>query len=436
MLTVSSNDPDFPIIEIPVLFEVTENISITQCIDLVAGWNLVSARVVPENTDMLNVVQPLIDENILFKVLDEAGGSIFHLPVPPPNGQWTNSIGDLEATEGYYIKVVDDGMLCIEGSAVTTPLVIALTTGWNIISYPCEFPQDALEVVQPLIDEGLLYKVIDESGGTIFHLPVPVPNGQWTNSIGDFTNGEGYYLKVSENTSLTINCPSGTDCLPTIKPMKAETGYFTPVFDNNPYMPMHIILQANEFLQDGDEIGIFDGEICVGASVYAGDIEIPIIISTAMDDASTEVIDGFEQGNPVMIKSYDQLNGTISELEVIFIEGSNTFDALGSFVGEIQSLTTGISNLSVVDSKPEVAPNPFSYKTNLLIFLSQKSSVNLQVQDFYGNIIKKLPKQILENGEHIIGVDLRDIDQGVYFLNVEVQNENNTYKYSSKIIKL
>jgi hypothetical protein len=92
----------------------------------------------------------------------------------------------------------------LEGFPVETPLEIPLTAGWNIISYPCEYPQDALSVLQPLIDQDALYKVIDESGGTVFHLPFPPPNGQWTNTIGNFESGEGYYVKVTENTSLTI----------------------------------------------------------------------------------------------------------------------------------------------------------------------------------------------------------------------------------------
>jgi len=436
LLSISSNDPDYPVIEIPVTFEVTGNVATTQCISLDAGWNLMSARVVPSNTDMLNVVQPLIEDNLLFKVLDEAGGSIFHLPVPPPNGQWTNSIGDLETTEGYYIKVVEDAELCIEGLVVETPLDIPLTEGWNIISYPCEFPQNALDVVQPLIDEGSLYKVIDESGGTIFHLPYPLPNGQWTNSIGDFNGGEGYYLKVTENTSLSISCPTGPDKLHLPNQIKAEPIHFFPTFEGNPYMPMHIILHADESIQAGDEIGIFDGDVCVGASVFDGVYENPMVITTSMDDVSTEKIDGFVNGNSIHIKSIDHQNGTISETPVIAIQGSDTFEALGTFVGEIQSFSTGINNSPTVTERLELAPNPFTDKTFLSVSLSQNSYVAFQVLENCGTLVNEFSGQFLSKGTHTIEIDLSNKKQGIYFLIVETRNQYSNNNYTRKIIKL
>nr|NQU93905.1 fibronectin type III domain-containing protein [Bacteroidota bacterium] len=164
------------------MVELIGSLSITQNIPLQSGWNLMSFRVEPENWNMLDIVEPLINEGVLYKVLDETGGSIFHLPFPPPNGQWSNTIGEMANTEGYYIKVTGNAQLPLEGLPVGTPLDIPLTEGWNIISYPCEQPQNALDAVQPLIVEGLLYKVIDETGGTIFHLPFPPPNGQWSNT--------------------------------------------------------------------------------------------------------------------------------------------------------------------------------------------------------------------------------------------------------------
>nr|NQU90190.1 fibronectin type III domain-containing protein [Bacteroidota bacterium] len=178
-----------------------------QSLTLQTGWNLMSFNVEPENRNMLDIVQPLIDQDILYKVIDETGGSIFHLPFPPPNGQWSNTIGDMANTEGYYVKITDDATLSAVGYPVDLPMNIPLSEGWNIIGYPCNQAQDAMEAVQPLIDEGILYKVIDEAGGVIFHLPFPPPNGQWANSIGNFESGKGYYIKVTEEASLTFTEP-------------------------------------------------------------------------------------------------------------------------------------------------------------------------------------------------------------------------------------
>nr|NQU91893.1 fibronectin type III domain-containing protein [Bacteroidota bacterium] len=218
--------------------ELNGTLAITQTIDLQTGWNMMSLRVQPENWNMLDIVQPLIDNDVLYKVMNETGGTIFHLPFPPPNGQWSNTIGDMANTEGYYIRVTDNAQLSLEGFVVETPFDIPLVEGWNMISYPCEQPQNALDAVQPLIDQGLLYKVIDEAGGTIFHLPFPPPNGQWSNTIGNFESGEGYYVRVTGDAALTLDEPRYGSSLASQVKTRIETTYFQPVWSKNPYMPM------------------------------------------------------------------------------------------------------------------------------------------------------------------------------------------------------
>nr|NQU92894.1 hypothetical protein [Bacteroidota bacterium] len=225
--------------------------SVTQTILLQTGWNLMSFSVEPDDRDLLGIVQPLIDLETLYKVLDENGGSIFHLPFPPPNGQWSNTIGDMQNTEGYYIKVTADAELTLEGYPVDTPMEIELTEGWNIIGYPCSEPQNALDAVQQLIDADVLYKVIDEEGGTIFHLPFPPPSGQWSNTIGNFESGEGYYIKVNENATLTLSEPAENISRLAKSHKHPGRGYFNPIWENNPFMPMHIIIQPVDLLIPG-----------------------------------------------------------------------------------------------------------------------------------------------------------------------------------------
>ncbi|KAF0234059.1 MAG: hypothetical protein FD181_3727 [Prolixibacteraceae bacterium] len=71
---------------------------ITQEISLKTGWNIFSANVLPEDRNLKNMLQPLIDANYLIKVMDETGKSIENLGI---YGGWVNNIGDIQATEGY-----------------------------------------------------------------------------------------------------------------------------------------------------------------------------------------------------------------------------------------------------------------------------------------------------------------------------------------------
>lgn len=47
--------------------------------------------------------------------------------------------------------------------------------------------------------------------------------------------------------------------------------HFTPVWTNNPYLPMNIYISGAVLdgisLTAGDEIGVFDGNICVGSKI-------------------------------------------------------------------------------------------------------------------------------------------------------------------------
>ncbi len=406
--------------------------SIEQCINLATGWNLMSFRAIPENPNMLEVVQPLIDDELLVKVLDETGGSIFHLPFPPPNGQWSNTIGDMQVTEGYYVKVDANGTLCIEGQPVETPLAIPLTTGWNIIGYPCAFAQNALAAVQDLIDDEVLVKVIDEAGGTIFHLPFPPPNGQWSNTIGDFESGKGYYLKVSENTTLTIDCPADFEETSSNNPAIIETNYFVPVYQNNPFMPMHIALAPNEVLEVGDEVGIFDGDVCVGAAVINANNET-VIITCSQHDPASEIIDGFSAGNPISIKVWKKQSGDVFDVEFTLLEGAVVFAPLETMIGEIESLITGISTFDGRLSY-SIHPNPFAQKTTLMFSLKESQDLGISIRNLNGSTVLEIPGQTFTKGEHAIEIDLQDLEKGIYFMTI--QSNSGANSTMQKLIKM
>ncbi len=168
----------------------------SQQISLLNGWNIGSFYVAPVNMDLLNILQPLVTSNELTKVIDEQGGFIQEIP----GFGWMNTIGNMANSEGYYIKVNQNTQLDLFGTLAVTPFSIPLSTGWNIMGYPTQDTADAITVVQPLIDSSYLTKIIDESGGFVQE----IPGFGWMNTIGNFMPGEGYYIKVTQNCTLTI----------------------------------------------------------------------------------------------------------------------------------------------------------------------------------------------------------------------------------------
>jgi len=406
----------------------------TQTLTLAEGWNLASFGVDPDDPDLLGIVQPLITQNLLYKVTNETGGSIFHLPFPPPNGQWSNTIGEMSCTEGYYIKLTGAGTLSLEGVPAILPMDIPLFSGWNIMGYPCAEDQDALQVVQSLIDAGVLYKVTDETGGTIFHLPFPLPNGQWTNTIGNFENGKGYYIKVTDDATLSIGNP-GDALTSLVKSSQSTPEFFEPVYFLNPFMPMHLALDLNGWMQPGDEIGVFDGDKCVGAGIVTEDSGNTLLVTCGTDDPETSDIEGFIPGNPLTILVWDNTNQTlITEVQVSILGGDQYFTPLGTLVATIENLTTGLTSNKNNDFQIRVIPNPVKDQASVVIYAPSVGFLNLSVVDILGKRQQVLFNAELEPGLHQLNFDARNLKPGVNFLKFELNNNEIPYSGFIKFV--
>ena len=402
-----------------------ESAQVTQSIDLGEGWNIFSSSVMPDNPDMLEIVQPIIDEDLLYKVIDENGGNIFFLPFPAP-GQWNNSIGEIAETEGYYIKVHAATSLSLTGYLTELPLDIPLTEGWNMISFPAETPQDALAVVQPLIDADVLYKVIDQEGGVILHLPFPEPNGQWSNTVGNFEAGQGYYIKVTADATLTIGEPADDiqNSVPEISTISPT--YFNTVWSNNPYQPMTIAVKAADWLEPGDEIAVYDNDICVGATVYKGIQDDAVLITVGMDAPETEMIDGATAGNNFSFKLWNR-NGNMLYENIYFeyLQGSLTYNGLETSIVELNPILTQLSSISRPVSL-SLHPNPTNNEAILDISVPGAAKVTVNIVDGMGNI-KTLPNgnQTIENSGQIkISKDGLNLAPGVYTLQVILEDRH------------
>jgi len=74
-------------------------------------------------------------------------------------------------------------------------------SGWNLMS--CYLVPDEMNlfgILYPLIESNALVKAIDESGGFIQE----IPGIGWMNTIGNMSNTKGYYIKVNQNSQLTL----------------------------------------------------------------------------------------------------------------------------------------------------------------------------------------------------------------------------------------
>ena len=89
--------------------------------------------------------------------------------------------------------------------------------------------------------------------------------------------------------------------------------HFQTVYTGNPYLAMNIYVTSavigDVSLVDGDEIGIFDGEYCVGAAVVSGGLDPYLAMVAATDDPGTPEVDGFAAGNTIQFRLWRASDG-------------------------------------------------------------------------------------------------------------------------------
>ena len=360
---------------------VQKRVTVQQNIDLNVGWNIISLNVIPENENMMNIFESLITDSKLKKVMDETGKTVEDWGI---YGSWKNNIGNLIGTEGYKVNTNSATTLTVVGTPIQFPFEIELKTGWNIISWPAQNEQDGMDVFQSLIDAGKLKKVMDEAGKTIEDWGI---YGSWKNGINNFKPGEGYNVNVNSDCVLTVN-ESGSKSK-AIVPEILTSGHFIPAFKGNgtEHMNINVVNLSESGIMEGDEIGIFDGEICVGSikvNFHPSSICIPVSANDGIEEKN-----GFTGGNSIVIRLYR--NGREFPVSLQPINQSKPVFEKGESLFAMADLTTGINGLTGFQSTEiNCYPNPFSDLMNIEIEQQKNELLNVVIYDILGRKVKQL----------------------------------------------
>ncbi len=392
---------------------------IQQNISLSVGWNIISFYIEPLDTTMISIVQPLIDDSVLVKMQGETGAAIEII-----DDSLINNIELAVSTEGYKIKVSQDTVLTVDGYKIILPLETDLQQGWNIMSYPSDNSQPVNVALTHLVNDDNLAKVQDETGAAYEYI---FPIG-WIDNINTFEPGEGYKIKVYSNTSIIFEQNYlKSSSLPGIS-YDDGIRHFNPSWIGNGIDHMNIYISAinmnGKNLEFGDEIAIYDGEICVGISKIIDITQTYIPVFATYDDLETKEKDGFENGNNILFKIWDASEGMeISNIQAKFINGyPNQFEKQASTVVELMPQTNS-TNTVTHDFYNELGnnyPNPFTKETNIEFIISNEGFVELEIIDIMGNIVCTLIQENLAAGYHTISWNRTDarsnkVPAGVYF---------------------
>ena len=361
---------------------------VTQTVSLSSGWNILSFTVLPDNRSMFSVVQPLIDNGSLVKVQNEAGTALEYLA-----STWYNFIGNVMISEGYKVRVNAATSLNITGRPVDSPLSIPLSIGWNIISYPFMNSQEALDVFDPLIDAGTLVKVQNEAGGAVEYLP----GIGWLDNIRNILPGEGYKVRTNANTTLSLSNDMGANLKSSYAVMLPT--HFQPVYTGNGLDHMNIYYSRPTIEDDGlitgDEVGVFDGDLCIGYGIMENPDQEYISLIASFDDPATLRQDGFVEGHPISLKMWSQRSGRELKIyDLLAAEGSSNH-----YIKNGSSILSGSFSLATSTYLGEAYPNPSSSRTTFSFNLAENDQVRLDIINTLGVIIRILVNEELPAGQ-------------------------------------
>ena len=260
-----------------------------------------------------------------------------------------------------------------------------------------------------------------------------------------FEENEGYFIKVSEDCTLTIPAVPPLDAIvkkgeiiePT-QPSGRETYHFNTAWSNNPYLGMNIYVSSLQLggiaLQPEDEMAVFDGEICVGTAQIEDGEMISIIAST--DDPYTEDTSGFTNSNEFTFKFWDSSEDVeYTDFIVSVVYGDETFASLGTSKLEIELLPTGSGNdlLPVVTKINQNYPNPFNPETNIAFSMRETGQVTIEIFNLKGQKVTTLTNREYEAGYHNLTWKSHNekgaqVSSGVYFYKFSVNGKTKDMK--------
>lgn len=161
----------------------------TQHIHLHPGWNYISGRLVPYQSEMDVVLE---DVQATVPLLSSADGAMFY-----PAGNLMTA-GTWEATQGYRVYAETAETLVLEGDQVPTQTTFTLSEGWNLIPYILDTPLPPEDALSSIAEVLLIAKDADGQA----YIP-----SEDLSTMSHLMPGRAYLVFVEEAASLTY--PNG-----------------------------------------------------------------------------------------------------------------------------------------------------------------------------------------------------------------------------------
>jgi parallel beta-helix repeat protein len=388
-------------------------------------YNLLGFNLLPHYPDAWDVFGDLEGLQIVY---NDAGNVL----IPGYN---INTIGDINFLDGFYLYTDNNTSIQYEGTYIHMEDwgITVAPNKWNYISVLSQNPVPVVDVFAGLEDE---VSIVQAASGDSW-----IP-GLGVNTIGNMQPGTGYKIALAVDTAVTFNYPaaskkSGAIQVPEPEPAKqknpTDDTHFVCVETGLPYAVVMTVKSPQESpynLIAGDEIGLFDGNTCVGVAIYDGSEQL--LLTAWEEDASLE-LPGFTPGNQMKVHVYRESLGKSVKYKLVNRSGERPLYGEGNYANVVLE----IGPISETPFKFEVLPNPFKDQTEIVLNMQKDDIVKVDIFDNSGRLVKSLTNQYFSASQHQIswaGTDLngKKLDPGIYFVIAETTEG----VYTEKVIIL
>jgi hypothetical protein len=206
---------------------------------------------------------------------------------------------------------------------------------WNAIAFLGESPQDITTAFPEAVRSQII--MVQSSDGKVWIPDLAV------NTIVNLLSGVGYQVAISGNTPLSFSYQITGSALTnaisnnvnssnlnsiSFKSISrlSRSSYFQSIPSTG--LPFTIVISDLKLdgvnLPVGTEVGVFDGDLCVGTAIFNGETDLPVI---AWKGASLPALSGFVTGRPMVFKVATVINDNLRYFTAnpSFISGEGKF---------------------------------------------------------------------------------------------------------------
>jgi hypothetical protein len=287
-------------------------------------------------------------------------------------------------------------------------------------------------------------KIVKDDQGRFY-----LPQLNHFDNIGMLEPGEGYFLGFSSNSTQTYNFQGWSGYpnwqSPQPGPDNAnQPGIGSPThfqFTAYTHWSYPVIVDSVDLsrvpLEIGDEIGVFDGNLCVGAAVYEGRLPIPIT-TWENDIATPDVIDGYQKGHSLNLAWFDVSRNAEFVFAATPQSGLDDPSAprssgFGRGFYALRSLTDDNAALVPLPESFRLCqnyPNPFNSQTIIPLELPQRSNVKVELFNVQGQSVGVVFEGVQSAGWPKIRCDAANLSSGVYFYRVTAEGLERPSRFS------